>query len=109
MRSLEALDAELREMILSIYVRPQMYASAQCVESVLWTAHRSWSLLHEREGEFQRLYSELTRRHNANSGHYAQYRDANPDGSEKDAYRFVFERWATISQFLGLEVPGSWD
>jgi hypothetical protein len=73
MRSLDALDAELRELIWSIYVRPKMHASAQCLESVLWTAHRSWSLLHEREGEFQRLYNELNTRHRAVRGHYAQY------------------------------------
>jgi hypothetical protein len=109
MRNLDALDDELREMIRSMYIRPQMYASARCVESVLWTAHRCWSLLHERETEFQDLYHELADRHRANGGHYAQYRDANPDGSEKDAYRFIFERWATISQSLGLKVPDSWD
>jgi hypothetical protein len=109
MRSTDALDSELRELILSVYNRPQMYASVQCVESVLWIAHRSWSLLHEREKEFQRLFHEVNDRHNAVEGYYRQYRDANPDGSEKDAFRFVFERWATISRSLGLKVPDSWN
>jgi hypothetical protein len=109
MRSLDALDAELREMIRSIYIRPQMYASPHEVESVLWIAHRCWSLLHERASEFQHLYNELNIRHSAPCGHYAQYRDANPEGSETDACRFIFERWATISQSLGLKVPDSWD
>ena len=109
MRSSDVLDAEFRDLILSIYSRPSMYASPQCIESVLWIAHRCWSLLHEREEEFQRLYNELTATHHASCGHYHQYQCTFPAGSENDAFRFVFERWATISRVLGLKTPESWD
>ena len=109
MRTPEALDAKFRDLILSIYTRPQMHAGPQEVESVLWVAHWCWSLLHERENEFQRLNHELHLRQQSNRPHYYQWLEVNPTGSERDAYRFVLERWATISRSLGLVVPDARD
>jgi hypothetical protein len=75
----------------------------------LYYAHRFWSLLHERENEFQRLYNELNGRYRTNFGHYHQFVTEQPTASDRDGYRFVFERWVTISKSLGLETPETWD
>ena len=110
MRSLDSIDTELRKLINRIYSHPYMHCkSPGCVESVLYVAHRCWSLLHERESEFQNLYNTLIDKHRAVCGLYHQYREATPEGSDDEAYRFIFERWTTISTSLGLKTPESWD
>jgi hypothetical protein len=35
--------------------------------------HRGWSLLREREDEFQNLHNDLHSRHDASRGHYRPY------------------------------------
>jgi hypothetical protein len=89
-----------------------MYAQPNCVESVLWMAHRCWSLLHEREDEFQNLYNDLNSQPGASRGYYFQYLDKLSDFTEcnnLDAFKFIFARWSTISATLGLKTPESWD
>jgi hypothetical protein len=109
MRTSSELDEALHTEIRAVYTRPAMYAAPEGIETVLWTFHRAWALLHRREDEFQGLYNQMYGNECASGGLYRKFQETAGDFEGHDAYRFILQRWSQVSNSLGIDVSASFE